>query len=407
MRFAIFEVERYSPHMSRMRWAVLVLILAMGGPGTRAQSPCEACVGGHPPEDTVSTWLRSGEPRLVAWGATFALQRKDELLIPEMVGLARNWSPLPRQAVKADGGLRPRTDEEMQRGDAMAAVLDALIQMHVTLDLDVLRLLAADFPAQAIVMAARMPPEEVQPVLMEWLALPSKPEGGRPNASLRRSAAAMLALHPAPGFAAELMRGTHAWMTLAVTTPDGEGTGRTSVGDCGAGAVRAARLGWPVLNGYGVRESHHDDPAEILIPGIDPIRVNRGPQVGAGCGFGVYLNDRQRGRLIAQMLGIAPKDLAWGQHGVIRITYRSDAQFVGEVQAKMEAEEQAIQDTLQTLEDKGLITGAERASALPQVEVWAWDQRRTEPNRLPQPAFRYANIHWNDGENSWEFDQRW
>jgi hypothetical protein len=295
----------------------------------------------------------------------------------------------------------------MQRGDAMVAVLDAPIQMGVTLDLDVLRLLAADFPAQAIVMVARMPPAEVQPLLMEWMALPSVPEESWVNASLRRSAAAMLALHPASGFAGELMRGTHVWMTLAVTTPDGSGMGRFSAGDCGVESLPVAQAGWPILNRYGVRESHPNDPAEILIPGIDPIRVNRGPQVGGGCDFALYLDDRHRGRLIAQMLGMTPKDLAWGQHEATRITYRSDAQFAGEVQARMEAEEQAIQDTLQTFEDKGLITPAERASSLPQVEVWAWDQRGTEPNLLPQPVFPYTNIHWMKGDNSWEFDQRW
>jgi hypothetical protein len=375
--------------------------------GARAQRACEACVTGQPQENTIAAWLQSGDPRLEAWGAAFALKSRDRALIPEMIGVARDWRPLPVQVWKDGVSSEPRTQDQLDRQAAMSAVLDALVEMRATLELDVLRDVARDFPSQTIVLAARMPPGEVQPLLMEWFELPEGVDDRYFNEHLQRAAAAMLANHPAPGFVAELMRGTHVRMTLAVSSPNG-GLGMGIAGDCGVGGIGAIRADWPEVHTYAVRETTgKDDPAEILIPGTDAIRLVRTTEPPRSCPFGLFLDDKKRGRLIAQLLGIAPKDLAWGQRGTIHIVYESDHQVETELRVAIDAEEEAMIETEKSFENRGLIPSTESEQALPQLDVWVWDQRSDHPAALPLPSLPYANVHWNDGKDTWGFLQSW
>jgi hypothetical protein len=61
-------------------------------PCSRAQTPSES--GALPSKKTIVGWLRSGDPRLVAWGAHDALVTRDQDLIPELLSLASQWQPL-------------------------------------------------------------------------------------------------------------------------------------------------------------------------------------------------------------------------------------------------------------------------------------------------------------------------
>jgi hypothetical protein len=296
----------------------------------------------------------------------------------------------------------------MDRQAAMSDVLDALVGMHVTLELDVLRNVARDFPSQAIVLAARMSPGEVQPLLMEWFGLPDRVDERYFSEPLRRAAAAMLANHPAPGFAAELMRGTHVRMTMAVLSP-GWGMAGGGLGTCRVGsAVGPARAGWPSEQSYLARESTgKDDDAEILIAGLDEIRVVRVSQTPNYCFSGLFLDDQKRARLVAQMLGIAPKDLGWGQRGIVWIIYESDGQVGREIRMAVDAEENAMVTTENNFKSRGWIASTESNSALPEIEIRVRDERVDHPAALPLPSIAYSNVHWDDGKESWAPMQNW
>src|SRR5580658_8152666 len=107
-----------------------------------AQAPSPAAK--LPPEKTVRSWLLSEEPRLVAWGAHYALVERNRRLIPDLLNLASRWQPLSQRASQGSsqrtsqqtsGGLdgsfniEGQSSEETDERDAMAAVVDALIQM--------------------------------------------------------------------------------------------------------------------------------------------------------------------------------------------------------------------------------------------------------------------------------------
>ena len=84
-------------------------------PWAPAQTPAEAL----PSEITLESWLRSGEPRLVAWGAHDALATRNRNLIPDLLSLASRWQPLSQQNSDSPphSELSARQSEER---DAMA-----------------------------------------------------------------------------------------------------------------------------------------------------------------------------------------------------------------------------------------------------------------------------------------------
>jgi len=50
-----------------------------------------------PTEETAKSWLLSGDPRLVAWGAHDALMAGYRNLIPDLLSVASSWQPLPER----------------------------------------------------------------------------------------------------------------------------------------------------------------------------------------------------------------------------------------------------------------------------------------------------------------------
>src|SRR5580704_445544 len=71
------------------------------------------------PRDKIEQLLSSRDPRLVAWGAHYALATKDQTLVPEMLSLVVEWEalPAPPDDDSADGGL---TSFQLDQRDAVA-----------------------------------------------------------------------------------------------------------------------------------------------------------------------------------------------------------------------------------------------------------------------------------------------
>jgi len=270
-----------------------------------AQTPSPAAK--FPPEKTMRSWLLSEEPRLVAWGAHDALVARDRNLIPDLLVLASRWQPLsqrPSDSLHAKG-LSPEQKDER---DAMAAVLDALIQMKSPVPADTLRSLAPDFGNEVAVLLSRMPTEEAAPLSFDLYRLPAEHTYG-----LQYVSAALLALHPVPGFAADLLANISVRAKVYAVLPGEGGFGGGSASDCFS-EYQIPRKNWPVTGQYTLSQ-HEGDGAILLVAGIDPIYATREQSthyLGGSCSIpGVHLGPEQRRRLIAEMLSTSPEEIAW------------------------------------------------------------------------------------------------
>lgn len=163
--------------------------------------------------DEIDHWLRSGEPRMVAWGAAFAAKSGDRDEVPLLATLAENYQSVPPQEYDAQGNYIPRTPEQKQRLDSMEVVLDSIIQLHGRLTYEAITSVLPDFPAQALTLFAGMrEPERSQraDVLYATRDKSDQPYDWHHIAQQQmiHIAAAILALQPPPGFTATLANET-------------------------------------------------------------------------------------------------------------------------------------------------------------------------------------------------------
>ena len=113
--------------------------------------------------ERLNAWLHSGDPRLVAWAATVARERKDNAFIATLPEWLRH-SPVIR-----DYGYSPEPEDSR----AYDAVLDALIRGNdqQTVEPNVLRELGRTYPLQAFLLTERLPADQQLPVLKEWFSI--------------------------------------------------------------------------------------------------------------------------------------------------------------------------------------------------------------------------------------------
>ena len=279
-----------------------------------------ACFAQAPPsvalllsERVIESRLQSGDPRLVAWGAHDTLASHDEALIPMLLSLAAEWRRLPADAAAHDGPPTPTQDDQQvqqdQQGqrDAMAAVLDALIQMNASVPVDTLRLLAPDFGNAVAVLLSRMPPEDSGALAFEFYrAKPVRQYG------LQYVSASLLALHPVPGFAADLVANTPVEANIFVITPGGQQLGGGVSTCCGIGSV-SPHKDWPLTGQY-LLGNQNIKGSLLFVGGVDPVYAQRelsAVYLGNKCyaQSSATLTPDARLRLIAEMLGIAPDTL--------------------------------------------------------------------------------------------------
>ncbi len=148
-RELIINVVRRSEGASLFRMAlrhrlltVSCLLLILSYPaGTQNAST----TAGSPPDQSIESLLASGQPRLVARGAHEALvtQRRD--LIPDLLSLAAQWQALPPPDPDKWRAEDDLPQDQLDERDAMAAVVDSLIQMNASVPADMLGTLAPDF----------------------------------------------------------------------------------------------------------------------------------------------------------------------------------------------------------------------------------------------------------------------
>jgi hypothetical protein len=274
----------------------------------------------------------------------------------------------------------------------MASVLDALIQMNVTVPADTLRTLAPDFGNAVAILLARLPDDESKPLSLDFFRSP--PEHGF---GLQSVSAALLALHPPFGFASDLLSSirVHA-VVYVIINPGPPAGGRGWSSSCGAFSDQP-RPNWPVIGWYALSREKSDG-AELVVAGIDPIYAARRQSARyrddvCGDSSSMYLDPNERLRLIAEMLGVPPESMPWQTEVVKTIEFQTPQQFDDALLAFVEEQQEKYGETAYALADRGLATFDLRDS-LPELELELDDMRGQTGDPLVKLLSLPPHVEW-------------
>jgi hypothetical protein len=345
-----------------------------------------------PPQNRIQDLLHSGDPQSVAWGAHYALASKDQALFSDLASLADDWQSLPHSTT--DERPAPLSSDQLDQRDAVAAVLDALIQLHAPLPADTLRRLAPDFPNDVAIFLSRMPLAESQSLSFDLYRSEIKNEH-----SLRYVSAALQAQNPLPGFAADLFSGIRVRATIFVVAP-GAGPFGTGGGghDCGVFSSAEARRQWPAFGVYGFSHEKSKDSFRV-VTGIHPVYAKRTQTTryqADSCAFMVSLGPDQRRSLLAQMLNVSPDTISWKTETVENIEFKSEAQFSTDLLRFISTQQDELRATAADLVSKGLITPAGLEDSLPQLDLHVNDMRGAGYSPLAQLSSLPPHVTWSD-----------
>lgn len=353
--------------MSLLRYVVCVACVAAAFVRCApAQTPPSNEV--PPSESAMRSWLGSGNPQQVAWGAHDALVARDRNLIPDLLSLAGRWQPLPQPTSGASPVLPP---EQMAERAAMAAVLDALIQMNAPVPADTLRALAPDFSNSVAILLARMPDQESGPLAFDFYRSPSEHGYG-----LQYVSAALLALHPPPGFTVDLLTNLRVRATVTVVVPGSQTLGFGSSSSCGLGGDFPQNE-WPLTGQYRL-STERSDGDSLVVGGVDPIYASRWLSAnyhGDDCGMSVHLGPEGRRGLVAEMLGVSPEAIQWRAYVATTIEFRSVQQLEIDLLAFVEEQQAMYRATATALAERNLLLPSDVHEALPELELVLEDAR--------------------------------
>jgi hypothetical protein len=333
------------PH--RLKPVTQALILFALAATLHAQQPVVT------PETVATTaqlreWLHSGDPRLIAWSATLAAKAHDGIILIEMPALIEHWTIPSEVSYTLD-------EPQREQRRAAQAVLDALIQENAPVPVSTIRSVAEFFPAQALILVARLPLADTASLLHDWTYQAS---GSYPGRLLARVAAMLLAKQPTSNFIDEILRASMEEISITVTKP-GATSGAVGMGSaCGDSIGIGVAAGWPEVFTYDLVEN---DARSHGIPVVnldrDRIDARRFPEnTPWGSCFGVqYLDAVTRHRLIAHWLGLRPQAMSWQPVVNQTIVWTTRSAYERALGSLLEAEREKLQATVDTLIERGLI----------------------------------------------------
>jgi hypothetical protein len=314
-------------------------------------------------------WLHSGDPRLIAWAADFTGRTHNAKLIAEMAAMLPHWTIPP---------IEDADEAQAAQRRAVAAVLDTLIQENAPVSIPAIRTIAEFFPAQAVILIARLPLSESRSTLDDWTYGATGTWNGR---TLARIASMMLAKDPGPSqvvwnqnlvsFVASVVGASeeelHINVAAARTLSEG-----TASGICGTSMGKKLAPGWPQVYGYGVTENDPQAGLQVIVE-LDGDRiVSTRSEVDGGSGtcYGVkWLDASTRHRLIAHWLGVNAKDMSWQPAEGFTIVWAGKADYQKQLGEITEAQREKLQGTVAALRQRGLLTEAEAATVVPRLIV--------------------------------------
>jgi hypothetical protein len=370
----------------------------------RAQTP--AAYAGTPTAERIAAWLKSDIGRDRAWGAYYAVQTKDASFLPELVSMAEQWEPLPPHGnlfappYKVDPKLEP---EQVDRQDAMTAVLDAVILLDGRVSTQGLLKLQEDFPAQVAVLLSRMSESEVEPTLLTMYhdAVPQHGEQ-------RRVAAELLAREKTPpaGFVASLMRGADVEDDVTVQVPAPSGPGR----NIAAGVLLCESdiwlnhpqpSDWPNVGQYSLSTTNDKRNAtsyriagRILALRVEGTRTKVFPY----CNPIGDLDTQARLQIVAELLDRIEIDLVLQPVEKTTILATSTAEYERKLREFVAQEEEKFTVVEKQLQRAGWVTGDEIAhgDAKPRLHLTVIDMRVDDDKKfkLPSIDFHDPRIDW-------------
>jgi hypothetical protein len=360
-----------------------------------AEAQAHSVVHKFPSEATIENWLLSDNPRLVAWGAHDVLVSRNEALTADLLNLATQWQPLASENV--DGTAADLSREQVNRRDAMAAILDALIQMNVPVPAETLHSLAPDFPDATAILLSRMSPEEAEQVAIDFYHSP--PPSGE---TLRYVSASLMAQHPPSGFATDLLAGIEVGANVFIVLPDSPLFGYGSGGSYSCMMQPKFPRGiWPLIGQYSL-SMENGDHSRLVVSGIDPIYATRKESATYRypCGEPA-LGPDQRRRLIAEMLDLTADAIPWETHLTTTIAFSSDEQFRRDFLQFIGNEEEKYRATAIALGDRGLMTTAEVEQTAPKLRIYTNDMRGADASPIPTISPLPPNVEWPN-EPAWK-----
>jgi hypothetical protein len=344
----------------------------------------------HATSDQIDHWLRSGDSRMVAWGAHFAAETADKGEIPILASLAENYQALPPQEFDSKGSYIPRTLEQKQKFDSMQAVLDALIQFHGTVNFKAVTAVLPDFSAQALTLFATMPePERSQHAVTLYAT--RDPSDKKPydwhqlaRQQMIHMAAAILALNPPPGFTATLLNETTVTLKISVTDKDDKRNVTGSGGACGDSFELLAAPGWPQPYTYVVEQHWKSEglAERILIPG-EPAITTRRALSNSSCSTLRGFTSVERFALAQQEAGIPAGALGAGTLEYATLRYPGAADYAAALSALIARYRKPFRNLAEILAGKSFLTQQEAATAVPAFSVEIQDQRQDKTRALP------------------------
>jgi hypothetical protein len=359
---------------------------------TAALSPFRQAQALSEPHTLVSSsspggWLGREKPKEVAWLAHDAMVTHDGAAVPDLLSLASRWEPLSPQT---DSGSRLPPEQEEER-DAMAVVLDALIQMHVAVPADTLRVLAPDFGNAVAVLLTRIPARDAGRISFDFYRSVADRSYG-----LQYVSASLLALNPLPGFAADLLANIKVRAKVVVVFPDSESLGEGWGGCCGF-VADTPREGWPTFGQYAL-STQWTEGAVLLVEGIDPIyaiRFESTHYLGERCG-NVRLGPYQRLQLIAELLNVPPDGIPWKTYVETTIEFESLEQFNFALLGFVEEQQRMYRATAEALEARGVLTRSEVSQSQPQLELNLSDERGEKAEPISTNAINLPDrVEWS------------
>ena len=357
----------------------------------RASAQTPSATNPLPPEATLESWLSSEDPRLVAWGAHDVLVARDPNLTPQLATLASRWQPLSPQT-SDNSPYASLSDEQKDQRDAMAAVLDTLIQMNVALPADTLRNLAPDFGNDVAILLSRMPEEESGTLSFDFYRSPPEHEF-----SLQYVSAALLALHPPAGFAADLLNSISVRANVIVVLPGSKQFGFGEGGSSCGGLPERPRENWPMIGQYRLTKQKSDE-ASLVAAGIDPIYAIRSESahfLPGSSSIDMYLGPEERLRLIAEMLGAPREEIQWHTIVSTTIEFQSPEQFERDLLALVAEERTKHRATAAALADRDLLSFAETELWLPELKLKIRDLRGEGAIPIPEPSNLPSRVEWS------------
>jgi hypothetical protein len=350
-------------------------------------------------------WPPSVDARMVAWMAHDAAASKDGSKIRDLLELASEWKASSEWTedgadLAETSASTPQIDETTRavqaaahrdQLDAMAEVLDALVQMKVAVPAETLRELAPEFGNDVAVLLSKMPEEQRETLSFEFYRKEGPNYGG-----LQYVSAAILALHPLPGFAADLLSHVEVIATADIVLP-GEAGGGSSGGCRFRSSVFLGRGAWPRIGQYQLVTEHAEGDVE-LVDGSHPVFARRFEQPYYVRPSSPLLGSQERLEFIAEMLGISAEEIPWKTAMTTTIEFESNAQTERALRDFVEQQREMQRQTVVALAAVNLLTPGEVQTALPRLMLKVNDFRGDGAEPLDDGWELAAGVKFPSGE---------